>query len=436
MIDNDLIKLLNSPDPEKRKKAVTALAKTKNPQALKYLAMVVKNDDDPEVVDLARKAGAYIKKNTDDEQVVKTTAGFAEAVSPYGDSDTADDALPEDIEVTAADETRAKGFIQQSIDWHMRGDNDKAALYLRRAFAANPKLRYDSYTVGLAVTITGLSSEEAVKRLLPSAEIKKKLKRAGGMTASPTQRFLAFIMFAAAMVSLVAYLTLPWIDLSPIPTTLEGQTTQFGTIFNDSINLFRSIIQAQRANAQGANAAQLDTLISVLNGLKISLTGLDVALVSNNINTILDVTGFSELDKLSALSGQPPLEVPPAVPAQPLDRTLLFVPLVAVVAMVMGLLLLTRRRLSSGLWGISVLVVLVGMVPYWHFYMQVRQALPLNANALDVGSAPTNIADLTSVDVTAFGFWISLVVQLLLLCLPFLALLSSARPTENIGDMV
>ena len=62
MIDNRIVKLLDNPDPEQRKRAVKALAQTKNPDALKYLSTVIRTDSDREVTLLARKAEAYIKK--------------------------------------------------------------------------------------------------------------------------------------------------------------------------------------------------------------------------------------------------------------------------------------------------------------------------------------------------------------------------------------
>jgi tetratricopeptide (TPR) repeat protein len=152
MIDNNVIQQLDSPDPQERKKAIAALARSKNLEALKYLATVVKTDSDPEVADLARKAGIYIRKNAAAQPAPSRPAPGPELVqdrlrdeltpAPIGVEDR--EPLPEEIKVSRADEERARGHVEQAISWHMRGDNDKAADYLRRAFSANPKLQHDA----------------------------------------------------------------------------------------------------------------------------------------------------------------------------------------------------------------------------------------------------------------------------------------------------
>ena len=52
----------------------------------------------------------------------------------------------------------------------MHGDNGKAFQALAKAFEANPKLRHDSYTTGLATTITGRSLDVTLEMLEPSIE--------------------------------------------------------------------------------------------------------------------------------------------------------------------------------------------------------------------------------------------------------------------------
>lgn len=70
-LNTALLAQLNDFDPAVRKEAVVALARSKDPAALPYLATVVRTDPEPELRDLARKAGQYIQQHA--------SAGAAEA---------------------------------------------------------------------------------------------------------------------------------------------------------------------------------------------------------------------------------------------------------------------------------------------------------------------------------------------------------------------
>jgi hypothetical protein len=63
-VDTAVLAQLNDFDPSVRKQAVMALGRSKDPAALPYLAAVVRTDPDPELRDLARKAGQYIQAQT------------------------------------------------------------------------------------------------------------------------------------------------------------------------------------------------------------------------------------------------------------------------------------------------------------------------------------------------------------------------------------
>jgi hypothetical protein len=68
MIDQQLIDMLDDPNPQVRSNAVKQLAKTKSQEAVQYLAVIYKTDSDPEVRELARKGGLYIKKKMTEEK--------------------------------------------------------------------------------------------------------------------------------------------------------------------------------------------------------------------------------------------------------------------------------------------------------------------------------------------------------------------------------
>ena len=61
---NELIRQLQNPDPDIRRKAIIAIGKSKDATALQALIAVVKGDPDPELRDLARKAGLYIRQQS------------------------------------------------------------------------------------------------------------------------------------------------------------------------------------------------------------------------------------------------------------------------------------------------------------------------------------------------------------------------------------
>ena len=62
-MDTTLLGQLNDFDPAVRKQAIIALGRSKDRDALPYLATVVRTDPEPELRELARKAGQYIQQN-------------------------------------------------------------------------------------------------------------------------------------------------------------------------------------------------------------------------------------------------------------------------------------------------------------------------------------------------------------------------------------
>jgi len=256
MIDPRIIQALSSGDPDKRKKAVAYLAKSLDRDALPHLARVYKTDSDPEIRELAKKAGAYIQKNApqqivdepddyqdeedtaysrynnlyadDDEEEATSVSSASHRQHPLYASDDDDDIassdddipLPSNIQVSAVAEERAKSFVEQAMDWNVRGNNLKAVDLLKKAFKTNPRLVYDSYTMSLAMNITGLSSDDTKRLLMPSA---KEMQKAGVVEKSAPkklnaiQQFFALVIFIGATGALIGFFALPWIDFGWIP---------------------------------------------------------------------------------------------------------------------------------------------------------------------------------------------------------------------------
>jgi hypothetical protein len=246
MIDK-LTAQLNNPDPEKRKQAIKALAQTKDRAALKPLANAYKTDPDKEVRELALKAGRYVKEQSeaapepepvdytdpvydDDETVigdaVDEEAGYG---APLYDDDEDDEPLPHQIDVSPQNVDRAQKRVDSALDWHMREDDDRARKLLAEAFSINPGLKYDSYTTGLAATLTGLSGDEAVEALLEGTgrKGKEKPKRGEGRESGEATWGDAFVdlaifgivigglVFVGGLIGLQAFITLfQEVDLS------------------------------------------------------------------------------------------------------------------------------------------------------------------------------------------------------------------------------
>lgn len=81
MIDSHILVLLDSANPEERKRAIHALARTAAPDALQFLANIFQRDPDPEIRDLALKAGVYIRrKNQSQPTTTSESDDFISAI--------------------------------------------------------------------------------------------------------------------------------------------------------------------------------------------------------------------------------------------------------------------------------------------------------------------------------------------------------------------
>jgi hypothetical protein len=180
MLNTLTLKQLNDPDPLVRRQAVIALGKSQQQDALPYLATVFKKDTDLEIRQLARKAGVYIKQQSADTVAARPVVDNPD-VSTMTTSNEDDDLMssgvtyyeelelpdPETVvEVSEANQKRAKGLLDQVMDMHLRGDNGKAIHYFQQALKRNPNLKTDPYARSLASTITRISNGEQAIRVI------------------------------------------------------------------------------------------------------------------------------------------------------------------------------------------------------------------------------------------------------------------------------
>jgi hypothetical protein len=170
MIDQQLIDMLDDPNPQVRIRAVKQLAKTQSQDAVRYLAVVYKSDDDPEVRELARKAGLYIKKKMTEDA---WTGGDADP-NAIDEPEQASD----EINVSSRAVEASIGQMESAMNVHMAGDDVKAAKFVEKAFLGNPNLKNDPYYLGLAATILGLPGDEVADFLLADMEYDAKSGKA------------------------------------------------------------------------------------------------------------------------------------------------------------------------------------------------------------------------------------------------------------------
>lgn len=210
---DSLLHQLQDPDPEARRRAILALGKSKNPDALKPLAVVVVGDPEPELRELARKAGQYIRQQTQQQtrpHVSPFTVSPDEAdyepapeyfqvqpVVPEPEpelslEDQVDDLLAIDdanttvtfteptknnlvmrgrqYNIPRADRERAKQYLDTAMSHALEGDNAKALKNLASALGLDPNLLNDPYFNNVATTVTGLDGDAAAQVIIDRNE--------------------------------------------------------------------------------------------------------------------------------------------------------------------------------------------------------------------------------------------------------------------------
>lgn len=250
------VELINSPDPEVRRKAIIALGKSGDTRALPLLKQVFETDSEPELRELARKAALYIRQQggasaptpeppaaqtpafTDDPNVYTgyetygsdsvyetydpnaayTDTGGASEDDYRGTSYLAPDAssssgkVVEDVYVSEKNEKRAKSHFEHAIGLNMKGENAKAAKEMGRALDLNPNLANDGTFSNLASQVLGLPPSDAVRALLDEdarrqyTRKQRSSTKSGGSTATWGDVALDLgILFVVSVLIGVAY---------------------------------------------------------------------------------------------------------------------------------------------------------------------------------------------------------------------------------------
>lgn len=454
-ISDGIIDMLIDPDPAVRKRGVTTLGKSKDLDALPYLAEVYRDDEDAEVRELARKAGIYIKKNAPPKPSPRTevetpastyTDIYGDGDSLYDDDEEEDEddyanasqtPLPSQIRVTQAQEERARGLVQQALDLNMRGDNTRATRTLEKALQLDPRLVNDSYTLSLAATITGMNGREAVQSLAPSdAELQKRVVSGSGKR-SPFQLLLAYLIIVGGVTTLMGYFLFAWVDMSSVEVTDDtGAVTTIGASMDELRGELDSD-EAQAGLAMLVGEEQAEEMISALRGLNFDLTGWETTSVTLGFSDVGDVTGLNRLvDALNLLEeilgdmfgfdfdlDNAQTDDEPISPST-LDYILILAPIASGLAILVGIMLLMGgARMRE--WIGAVIVGVIGMAPLVYFYIDAVTAVLGEDDNL---GALGEVAQINATDLIGLGFWVSVVGMVMVLLLPFIAMLT--QPTQ------
>ncbi|NJL57845.1 HEAT repeat domain-containing protein [bacterium] len=435
MIDDQLLEMLVNNNVEVRKRAVTQLAKTRSREALKYLADVYRDDDNADVRELARKGSLYIKKHL--EAAAPAASPPPRSPAPERQLLAADEA-PEDegAKITGAPtvslsqlnisweaEKRAKEAVKTAMDYHVRGDNTRAAQHLRTALRENPRLSEDAFTVSLAATLTGLEGPQAVQRFAPSE--RELLAMTGHKDRnSALEAFMAYTVLVSAVIMLIGYFVFPWVDMGGLETTgLDGESTTVGVLLDE----MKAQFDAMRDMVEQSGVPLDETerqLADALGGIRVAFSGFDTALVTLGLRDILDVMGVTALfeavggSSLMSLLQVDETALETSAAPVPLDYTLLLLPVVGGAALMVGFLLLRRARVA--LWIACIGIGLAGVVPLAHFYLSAVGDVLVNGTDLGIfGEA----APASSVALIGLGYWVTLAAVVVIALLPFIALL-------------
>jgi hypothetical protein len=156
--------MVKSRNEAERREAIIALGKSGDPAALEPLAEVFRGDANPELRELARKAGLHIRKQTAAVSAAPLPQTADDLPLPLPDEVIADKPKPTRV-VTRDDEKAASRLIDEAMTLSMNNLTDRAVKSLRLALQTNPKLQDDNYFRSIAAEVLRIDAAEAIDRL-------------------------------------------------------------------------------------------------------------------------------------------------------------------------------------------------------------------------------------------------------------------------------
>jgi hypothetical protein len=126
-VDTALLAQLNDFDPTVRKQAIIALGRSKDAAALPYLATVVRTDPEPELRELARKAGQYIQQNAAASPPATPTASAPKPAPPVKPLSTTTPPPPAPPAKPAVADDEPLGYLSRPYSAYEEEDNEALA---------------------------------------------------------------------------------------------------------------------------------------------------------------------------------------------------------------------------------------------------------------------------------------------------------------------
>lgn len=166
MVDEWLQQLQN-PDPQLRRQAIIALANTRDPAALRPLAGIYHNDPDPELRDLALKAGRYIRQETAETPGI--SSNHAQTTQQVG--------------VNKRDTELAQVYLDAATHYQTLGDRGRAIEHLGKALSLNPTRVQETFVANLIQITTGLAVDQAMPFLTQPDRREELIRSVGGRHA-------------------------------------------------------------------------------------------------------------------------------------------------------------------------------------------------------------------------------------------------------------
>jgi hypothetical protein len=176
---------------------------------------------------------------------------------------------------------------------------------------------------------------------------------------------------------------------------------------------------------------EVQRFLDAVDGLTVSFSGLQVALLTVDASNLLDLMGFTALFDAYAdanLRGLSRTEYNTALEAlaaedagfNPLDAAVLLVPVICVVGLFLAVLLI--RNATAARWVMVIVVGLLGVGALYIFFSQTVQGIIAAELTLPevgaLGAVPP------AVDLVGTGFWMSLAGMVLIVAVPFFGLLT------------
>lgn len=146
---------LQHADAQQRKAAIKSLARAKDRNALRKLALLSGDDPDPEVRQLARRAGIYIRQEI----------GDLPKPAPEQQSNDNKGGKADKIEVDEKNQQRAQKALEAAMTALTREERAGMIKHLRKALSYDPNLRTDAYFQSLCETATGEQAAKAIEMI-------------------------------------------------------------------------------------------------------------------------------------------------------------------------------------------------------------------------------------------------------------------------------